>query len=83
MGHKQMREVRRRSVSQACCQSFDGTRLLDICLAVLRDVTNDLLGSARFTFLVTFLANLVMLFERQFIPFHHGIKTRSIGSHFA
>ena len=36
VGCKQMRKMRSRSVSQAHCQSFNGTRLLDICLATKR-----------------------------------------------
>ena len=115
--HKQMGRVRRRSVSWAHCQSFNGTRLLDIhfsakgvphlssvgskfsffcgrCWPCLlhgtnngndlfnRDVTYKMLGSTRFTFHVMFLVDLVTLFKRQFIPLHHWIKSRSIGSGF-
>ena len=36
MGHKQTRNMRGRSVSQACHQSFDGMSFLHICFAAKR-----------------------------------------------
>ena len=45
VGYKQIRKMRRRSVSQACCQSFNSTRLLDIHLATKRDSCLSSVGS--------------------------------------